>query len=132
MLEKLPEKSDALLGCLLGTAVGDALGLPFEGLSKARGKRLLGAPDRFKLCFGFGMISDDTEHAAMTAQALIVAAGDVEVFSTALAGQLRAWLLAVPAGVGFATLRACLKLLLGYKPMHSGVFSVELVDDLQF
>lgn len=30
----------AIIGCLLGTAVGDALGLPCEGLPKRRQQRL--------------------------------------------------------------------------------------------
>ncbi len=32
--------TDAYVGCLLGTAVGDALGLPYEGLSPRRGEGL--------------------------------------------------------------------------------------------
>jgi len=33
---KKAQKQNAITGCLLGTAVGDALGLPMEGLSKRR------------------------------------------------------------------------------------------------
>ena len=62
--------SDAVLGALLGCAVGDAIGLPYEGLSKRRGIRLLGAPDRHRFLFGRGMVSDDTEHTCMVAMAL--------------------------------------------------------------
>lgn len=29
---------DRIVGCILGTAVGDAFGLPYEGLSKRRAK----------------------------------------------------------------------------------------------
>jgi ADP-ribosylglycohydrolase len=32
--------STAIVGCLLGTAVGDALGLPYEGLSPQRQRRI--------------------------------------------------------------------------------------------
>jgi ADP-ribosylglycohydrolase len=32
--------ADSIVGCLLGTAVGDAFGLPYEGLSKHRQVRL--------------------------------------------------------------------------------------------
>ena len=35
-------RSDRLVGCLLGTALGDAIGLPFEGLSRRRVQRMLG------------------------------------------------------------------------------------------
>lgn len=68
-----------ITGCLLGTAVGDAIGLPYEGLTRQRAARLLGAPDRHRLLFGRGMVSDDTEHTCMVAQALIVSGGDPEV-----------------------------------------------------
>ncbi len=33
-------------GCLLGTAVGDAVGLPYEGLSRRRAARMYPARDR--------------------------------------------------------------------------------------
>lgn len=62
---------DSINGCLLGTAIGDALGLPYEGLSPLRAKRMLGPPDRYRFCFGRGMVSDDTDHALMTAAALL-------------------------------------------------------------
>jgi ADP-ribosyl-[dinitrogen reductase] hydrolase len=117
------KKHDALVGCALGTAVGDALGLPYEGLSKQRGKALFGKPDRHRLCFGYGMLSDDTEHTAMAMQALIRAPDNADEFQGALAWKLRFWLLSAPAGCGLATLRAILKLLLGFSPKQSGVFS---------
>jgi ADP-ribosylglycohydrolase len=36
---------------------------------------------------------------------------------------MKSWLLTVPAGIGWATLRACLKLLIGFEPSRSGVYS---------
>lgn len=69
------------------------------------------------------MISDDTEQACMVAQALIVSAGDVETFTRSLARQFRLWLLTLPGSLGYATLRAILKLWLGYPSHRSGVFS---------
>jgi len=50
-------------GLLLGQAVGDALGLPWEGLSRRRAVKMFSTPDRYRFLFGRGMISDDTEHA---------------------------------------------------------------------
>ncbi len=70
------------------------------------------------------MISDDSEHAAMVGLALFASKHDPNQFAKKLARHLRLWLLAVPAGMGFATLRACVKLLLGFPPSLSGVFSV--------
>src|SRR5258708_22469378 len=71
----------SIVGCLLGTAVGDALGLPVEALSRGRQQKLYPKIDGHRFVFGHGMISDDTEHCCMTAQALIVSAGDAAVFS---------------------------------------------------
>ena len=64
------EQADAVAGAILGCAVGDAIGLPYEGLSKRRGVRLLREPDRHRFISGRGMVSDDTEHTCMVAQAL--------------------------------------------------------------
>ncbi|MGB7346484.1 MAG: ADP-ribosylglycohydrolase family protein [Pirellulaceae bacterium] len=114
---------DAIIGCILGTAVGDALGLPYEGVSPARATRLLGPPDRYRFVFRRGMISDDTEHTCMAAQSLIESHGDVEIFAKRFASRLRWWILALPAGVGKATARAGMKLSLGAKPGNAGVFS---------
>jgi ADP-ribosyl-[dinitrogen reductase] hydrolase len=113
----------AIVGSLLGTAVGDALGLPYEGLTPRRADRLFGPPDHFRMLPGYGMVSDDTEHACMTAQALIASAGDAERFERELARRLRLWLLGLPAGVGLATARAIMKLWVGFPPSRSGVFS---------
>ncbi len=113
----------ALVGSILGTAVGDAIGLPYEGLSPRRAAKLLGPPTRYRFLLGRGMVSDDTEHACMTMQALIASGDDVEVFARQLARRLRWWLLAVPAGAGLATLKATTKLCLGVPPHRSGVFS---------
>ena len=115
--------NDTYIGCLLGTAVGDALGLPYEGLSARRAAKLFPDSTKHHLIFGKGMVSDDTEHAGFVAQALIRSGNDVKVFQKRLARSLRWWLLALPAGVGFATLRSILKLWFGFSPQKSGVFS---------
>src|ERR1043166_8903999 len=64
-------------GILLGTAVGDALGLPAENLSPRRIKRLWKNEWRMRFVFGRGMISDDTEHTLMVAQAMLAHGDDV-------------------------------------------------------
>jgi ADP-ribosylglycohydrolase len=116
-----PEK--AVVGCLLGTAVGDALGLCAENLSPRRQRRLFPHMDRYHFLFGHGMCSDDTEHACMTGQALLASNGEPEAFVRSLARRLRWWALGLPAGTGKATIRAALKLWLGFSPHRSGVFS---------
>ncbi|HEX9048258.1 MAG TPA: ADP-ribosylglycohydrolase family protein [Verrucomicrobiae bacterium] len=63
---------DAILtGVLLGTAVGDALGLPAENLSPERIRRLWQGQWRIRFICGRGMISDDTEHALMTGKEMM-------------------------------------------------------------
>lgn len=112
-----------ILGCLLGTAVGDSLGLPYEGLRPCRAARLLGPPDRHRFIFGRGMVSDDTEHACFAARALIESRLDPIQFEQSLVRLLKWWLASVPAGVGKATAQAILKMWLGFAADKSGVFS---------
>ncbi len=114
----------AVAGCLWGTAVGDALGLPCEGLTPGRIRALFGGvPDSHRLVIGRGMISDDTEHTLLVYTALAESAGDGEAFTRHLSRGLRRWVLALPAGVGLATLRAGLRLAVGVPASRSGVYS---------
>lgn len=110
-------------GVLVGTAVGDALGLPAEGLSAEKIRRRWRGNWRHRLVLGRGMVSDDTEHTAMVAQCLLELPLEAVAFQRALARRLRWWLLALPAGAGFATGRAIGKLWLGVPPGRSGVAS---------
>ena len=114
----------SIIGCLIGTAIGDAWGLPYEGLSKQRQNRLYPNLKNYNFIFGKGMISDDTEHTCMVAQSLIVSAGNTPIFTKQLAWRLRWWLLGLPAGIGYATLKSSIKLWLGFPTRKSGVFSV--------
>ncbi|WP_372371487.1 ADP-ribosylglycohydrolase family protein [Candidatus Uabimicrobium sp. HlEnr_7] len=114
---------NSIVGCLLGTAVGDALGLPWEGLSANRQRAFISNIKKHHFFCGKGMCSDDTEHTVLVTQALITAQDDVDIFRRDLARRLRWWLLGLPAGIGFATLRGILKLWIGFSPKTSGVFS---------
>lgn len=114
---------DRLAGIMLGTAIGDALGLPAEGLSPRRNRRLMPGPWRQRFLFGRGMVSDDTEHTLFVAQSLLRHPDDADAFQHRLAWHLRWWLAGLPAGIGKATAKACLKLWLGFSPARSGVFS---------
>jgi ADP-ribosylglycohydrolase len=127
-----PSKARAIVGCILGTAVGDALGLACEGLSRERQLRMFPELSGYKLLpFGKGMCSDDTEHTCMLAQSLIETAHfrnwSTEEFSGRFASnfawRLRFWLLGLPAGIGMATLRAILKLWIGFPARWSGIYS---------
>lgn len=99
------------------------MGLPMENLSARRVTKLFPNLDRPRFVFGFGMGSDDTEHACLTAQALLRSGGDRHRFRRSLAWRLRGWFLAGPAGIGRATLKACVKLWFGVPSHKSGVKS---------
>ncbi len=127
--ERMKHLERAAAGCILGTAVGDALGLACEGLSRERQRRLFPDIGRYHFLFGYGMCSDDTEHTCMLAQSLIASAAGRDIdyhantFAADFARRLRLWLLGVPAGIGWGTLRAILKLWLFIPPRWSGVHS---------
>lgn len=110
---------DRVEGALLGCALGDALGLPCEGLSQRTLARRFGL-DRFGLLGRTGFVSDDTEQTALVAEAL--ALGDTpDAVERVFRARLRWWFARLPFGIGLATLRACLKLWLGLS--RSGVDS---------
>lgn len=114
---------DNIIGCLLGTAVGDGMGLPSEGLSYRRQRLLFPQIKGPHLLGEWGMISDDTEQTCMVAEALILSGGNAANFQQQLAYKLKIWLLTLPGGVGLATLGGISKLWLGYSPDESGIFS---------
>jgi ADP-ribosyl-[dinitrogen reductase] hydrolase len=121
---------ERLAGCLLGTAIGDALGLAAEGLSPHRQARLFPRTERYHLLpFGRGMCSDDTEHTIMVAQSLARTCGFTKAFGNAddfrsdLAWRMRWWLLGLPAGIGMATLKGILKLWLFVPRRWQGAYS---------
>jgi ADP-ribosylglycohydrolase len=122
-IEKVTRLAGRLAGSLVGTAVGDALGLPGEGLSAGRIGRMWGGEWKMRLVMGRGMVSDDTEHTWCVLGALAEGRGDVKGFGRALGWRLRWWFLALPAGVGMATARACIRLWCGWSPERSGVWS---------
>ena len=114
---------DCVHGCLAGGALGDSLGLPYEGLSSKRAFRLLGEPFPNRLFWGYGLVSDDTEHACLTAVSLINSKAQVNRFRDDLASSLKVWFLSLPPATGIATAKSCMRLLLGVTSRHSGVKS---------
>ncbi len=103
--------------------MGDALGLPAEGVSRRRARKLFPEPWRHRFVLGRGMISDDTEHTIFVAQSLLVHPDSPAGFARRLGWALRGWFLGLPAGIGWATLRAIVKLWCGIPPDRSGVWS---------
>src|SRR4029078_2096631 len=59
----------------------------------------------------------------MLAQSIAVSGGDAEVFGRDFAWRLRWWLAGLPAGIGLATLRSLVKLLLVVPARLRGVYS---------
>lgn len=112
---------ESLQGCVVGTAVGDALGVPLEGMSAARAARQAQAV-RHRFLAGRGVVSDDTEHTLFTLNALRHHS-DADGFAAHLARQLRWWLAAGPPGIGLGTAHALIRSWLGMAPDRSGVAS---------
>ena len=107
-----------LFGVLLGTALGDALGLPFEGLNRSKiAKKKLNHPN---LIFNRGFFSDDTEQTIIVAKALILSNLDSKEFEKYLKRGLQKWFLAIPISMGFATMKSLFK---SFFIKKSGVFS---------
>jgi ADP-ribosyl-[dinitrogen reductase] hydrolase len=121
MSEQCEVDSRALRGALLGTALGDALGLPYEGMSAAQVAARGGALDRFALWGRTGFVSDDTEQSALLVESVVGANGDVALSVQRFRAALLGWFLRLPFGIGLGTLRACLRIALGYE--QSGVRS---------
>lgn len=105
---------------MLGLALGDALGLPFEGLPRSRIPVRGKADLRHRLLWGWGAVSDDADHGELVLIAAGRAGGDPRRFGTELARGLKWWFAALPPGVGLATARACVKLWLGVGADRSG------------
>jgi ADP-ribosylglycohydrolase len=114
---------DRFRGALLGTCIGDAVGLPTEGMSRKRVMKVTRGIWSNRFILNRGMVSDDTDHTVLVSQCLLKHPDSPERFTKRLAWSLRLWLLSLPAGTGLATLRSILKLLIGYPPSKSGVYS---------
>lgn len=107
---------DRLTGCLLGTALGDALGLPLEGLSAPAIDRRFGRVDRFRLLGATGFVSDDAEQSALIAQSLILHSTNLQACVRAFRRALLEWFARLPWGIGWGTLRSCMRIALGFSP----------------
>ena len=113
--------ADRLAGALLGTALGDALGLPCEGMSARSIARRFQSIDRFRLLGKTGFVSDDTEQSSLIAQSLARHPDNLDACVRAFRRSLLGWFCRLPWGVGLATVRSCCRIGLGISP--SGVMS---------
>lgn len=108
--------ADRLAGVLLGTGVGDALGLPVEGLSARRIELRFGRVERSRLLGRTGYVSDDTEQAALVAQSLARSPAEPERCAAEFRRALLGWFCRLPWGAGRATVRACARIAIGLRP----------------
>lgn len=127
------ELLDRFRGCMLGLAVGDALGMPVEGLTRDQIRDCLGevremvAPDQDHFHCGLspGQYTDDTEQTLLLAETIIEAGFfDVERFASKLADWGRCWI-ADPSknrGVGW-TSRTAIQELLRNRPWQEAGLS---------
>lgn len=119
---------DKFVGCLLGVAIGDALGFPVERFSLAQIRQHYGPEGVRDFASGGryppGTYSDDTQLTLATARALLQAAdGSVDQIAEALALEYLAWYRSPEAarGPGMTTLAACANLARGIHWSQSGI-----------
>ncbi len=94
---------------LLGCALGDSLGLSYEGLSRKKVSRILKTDLKHSFIFGKGMLSDDTEHSIFVIRSFEQSKSPL-AFTQKMRSYLRCWLLSIPPGIGFGTLKSILKM----------------------
>ena len=110
-----PDLQNRFAAVLIGTAIGDALGLPMEGMRATTIAKRFPKIDRYFLFGRRGFVSDDTEQSALVAQSLAKHPQDLQRCVAAFRLSLLAWFFRLPWGIGFGTLRACLRIALGLK-----------------
>lgn len=115
------------MGCLLGLAVGDALGFPVEGFSlgSIRGKYGPAGVQDFVAGRGGppGSYSDDTQLSLAVARALLAAGRrSIEEFKEVICREFVAWYRSPERrGAGLTTLAACANLARGVPWSESGI-----------
>ncbi len=123
---------DCFRGCLLGTAVGDALGMPTEGYTASEIQSLFGwvqdmmpaSVEHFHSGLLAGQFTDDTEETLMLAESLIESSGfSADRFSDKLMSWGTTWTLdeRLNRGVGFATRSAVESMIAGTPWQESGL-----------
>lgn len=103
-------RKDSIHGLLMGVAIGDALGLPREGLQRRVALKMFGRPQlAYRLLPGVGFYSDDTQLMLMAAQAILRSRSEWRPFSRSFHTRLAWYPLSLPVGAGKATLLASFK-----------------------
>lgn len=124
---------DRFRGCLLGVAVGDALGMPVEGYTAEEIKSKFGpvrdmmpAPEgHFHTGLQAGQFTDDTEETLLLGESMIEASGfSAERFADKLTAWGTTWTLdeKLNRGVGFTTRSSIENMISGTSWKDSGLF----------
>jgi ADP-ribosyl-[dinitrogen reductase] hydrolase len=112
-----------IIGSLVGTFVGDSVGLPYQGLSRQRIAQRLKKPRGQQWLEKIGMCSATSEQTCLVALALLNSAGCTMRFQKQLAASFKWLWLFWPMGLSWATWWATLSLWLGISPDRSGAFA---------
>lgn len=108
----IEQRIDKFRGCLIGQAVGDALGFTTENLSRTRIKRKYGRVTEYHVRPRGAYFTDDTQLATMLAETLVEHGG---YRTSSFKRKLGRWYLVVPRLSGRSTKNAALKSLLGFR-----------------
>lgn len=112
MKKTMIPRIDRYRGCLLGQAVGDALGFTSENLSRERIRRKYGRITDYHVRPRGAFYTDDTQLAIMLAETLLDAGEfDCKLFRR----KLGRWYVVLPRLSGRSTKNAALKCLLGFR-----------------
>jgi ADP-ribosylglycohydrolase len=116
MLDRLdPPQRARLRSCLLATAMGDALGFPYQGLCAAEiAASQVERSDQSAPPQG-SYVADQTVPSALVLASLLHSDGDVERAQTCLRRALLGWFSRVPFSASATTAHACLRILIGCK-----------------
>lgn len=88
----------------MGLAIGDALGQPRVRRSRESALRTFGRrPLRYRLGFGQGLYSDDTQLALMAGQAVLESRSQSGSYHRHFAGRLKWYVIGAPMGISKAT-----------------------------
>ena len=117
-------RKESIHGLMLGVAIGDALGLPREGLKRRTALKMFGRPRlSFRLFPGLGVYSDDTQLMLMAAQAILRSRSEWRPFRSSYLRRLAWYPLSIPVGAGKATITAAFKSWLRVTGLSTGCSS---------
>ena len=108
---------DRITGCIVGFAIGDALGAPLEFKKSGHVEDFLPAPSKGLIA---GQYTDDTQHLIISLDSLIENNGKINLEDQA--ERLKKWYNSGNArSIGYTTRRAIIRLKKGIPPESSGI-----------